>query len=126
VTGSAADIGDRFLSQYEFHEAEEQAVFSVFGPQFARHVFTVEPGEWQGPIESAYGLHLIHVTKSEPARLPDFATVKDEVVTLWRQQREMEGQEQYFSALLKKYDVVIDESVKSLVGPLVLLKKREE
>jgi hypothetical protein len=121
-----ADVGDRFLSRYEFHEAEEQAISSVFGPQFARLVFTVEPGEWQGPIESAYGLHLVYVTKSETAPLPDFATVKNEVLTLWRQQRELEGQEQYFSALLKKYDVVIDESVKSLVGPLVLLKKGEQ
>ena len=118
VPESVADVGDRFLSQYEFHEAEEQAVSSVFGPQFARHVFTVEPGAWQGPIESAYGLHLVYVTKSEPARLPDFVTVKNEVLTLWRQQRDQEGQEQYFSALLKKYDVVIDESVKSLVSPL--------
>lgn len=123
--GSPSDVGDRFLSSYDFSETEEQAVASVFGPEFARRIFTVETGNWQGPIESGYGLHLVLVTRKDPARLPDFATVKDDVVALWRQQQEREGRERYFSALLEKYDVVIDESVKSLVGPVALLKERE-
>ncbi|MDT3776806.1 peptidylprolyl isomerase [Nitrospira sp. MA-1] len=123
--GNPHDFGDRFLSQYDFDEAEEQAVASVFGQEFTRRVFTVEPGEWHGPLESGYGLHLVHVTKKEPAALPDFGMVKKDVVTLWRQQREREGQERYFSALLEKYDVVVDESIKSLIGPLTLLKERE-
>lgn len=126
ATGSAPDFGDRFLSQYDFYEIEKLAIAGVFGPEFARRVFTVEPGEWQGPIESDYGLHLVHVTRKEPARLPDFETVKSDVLTLWRQQRELEAQERYFSALLEKYEVVVDESVKSLVGPLALLKEREQ
>jgi hypothetical protein len=126
TTGSAPDFGDRFLSQYDFYEIEDRAVASMFGPEFARRVFTVEPGEWQGPIESGYGLHLVHMRRKEPARLPDFETVKSDVLTLWRQQRELEAQERYFSALLEKYDVVVDESVKSLVGPLALLKEREQ
>lgn len=124
-TGNPHDFGDRFLSQYDFDEAEEQAVASVFGQEFTRRVFTVEPGEWQGPLESGYGLHLVLVTKKEPEELPDFEMVKEDVVTVWRQQRELEGRERYFSALLEKYDVVVDESVKSLVGPLALLKEKE-
>lgn len=127
-TGSESlpDIGDRFLAQYEFFETEEQAVSGVFGPEFARRVFSLEPGKWQGPIKSGYGLHLVLLTRKEPARLPDFTTVKDEVMVLWRQQQEREGRERYFSALLEKYDVVIDQSVKSLVGPIALLKEMEQ
>jgi hypothetical protein len=123
ATGSAPDFGDRFLSQYDFYEIEELAIAGVFGPEFVRQVFSVEPGGWKGPIESGYGLHLVHVTRKEPARLPDFETVKSDVLTLWRQQRELEAQERYFSALLEKYDVVVDESVKSLVGPLVVAEQ---
>jgi hypothetical protein len=121
----AWEFGDRFLSQYDFFATEEQAVSSVFGREFARRVFMVEPGEWQGPVESGYGLHLVRVTKKEPARLPEFGTVRGDVLTLWRQQRELKGREQYFAALLKKYDVILDESVRSLVGPLALWKEQE-
>ncbi|GJL68589.1 MAG: hypothetical protein NPIRA06_12240 [Nitrospirales bacterium] len=121
-TGNPHDFGDRFLSQYDFDEAEEQAVAGVFGQEFTRRVFTVEPGKWQGPLESGYGLHLVHVTKKEPAALPDFEMAKEDVVTVWRHQHEQEGLERYFSALLEKYDVVVDESVKSLIGPLASLR----
>ena len=124
-TERAGAFGDRFLSQYDFFETEEQAVSTVFGPEFARRVFMVEAGEWQGPIESGYGLHLVRVTKNEPARLPDFASVRNKVLTLWRQQREVEGREQYLAALMKKYNVVLDEKIKSLVGPLALWKEQE-
>ncbi|HBP87167.1 MAG TPA: peptidylprolyl isomerase [Nitrospirales bacterium] len=125
-TGSESEFGDRFLSQYDFHETEEQAVASVFGPEFARRIFTVPPGNWQGPLESGFGLHLVLVTKKEPARLPDFTTVRDDVVALWRQQQERESRERYFSGLLEKYEVVMDESVKSLIGPIALLKEKDQ
>lgn len=124
-TGNPHDFGDRFLSSYDFDEAEEQTVAGVFGQEFAHRVFTIEPGEWQGPIESGYGLHLVRVTKKEPAGLPDFAMVKEDVATFWRQQREREGRERYFSTLLEKYDVVVDESIKALIGPLAVLKEKE-
>ncbi|MCK7481126.1 MAG: hypothetical protein M0C28_30930 [Candidatus Moduliflexus flocculans] len=45
------------------------------------------------------------------------------MLSLWRRQREEQGREQYFAALLKKYDVIVDESVKPLVGPLASAKE---
>jgi hypothetical protein len=122
--GSAHDLGDRFLLPYDFHGTDEQAVANMFGQEFARGVFSVEPEEWAGPFESSYGLHLVHLTGKEPARLPDFETVKGDVATLWRQEHELEARERYFTSLLEKYEVVVDESVKSLVGPLAVLKEQ--
>ena len=90
-----------------------------FGKEFARAVFALPPGAWQGPIESAYGWHLVRVSASEPAKRREFAEVKTQVLRDWRDQRQREDSEKYYAALLKKYDVVVDESVKSLVGPLV-------
>jgi peptidyl-prolyl cis-trans isomerase C len=34
---------------------------------------------WQGPIKSDYGYHLVLLTQREPARLPDFAQIREEV-----------------------------------------------
>lgn len=120
AAASAAGLGDRFLAQYDFNDADEQAVASVLGQEFARRVLALDSGKWQGPIDSAYGLHLVRVDSKQTAQPRDFATVRGEVLNLWRQQREQQGREQYFAGLLKKYDVVVDESVKPLVASLAL------
>ena len=82
-------------------------------------VFALQPGAWHGPIESAYGLHLVRVSGAEPAKRREFAEVKAQVLDHWREQRQREDSERYFATLLKKYDVVVDENLKPLVGPLV-------
>lgn len=117
---NVADLGDRFLAQYEFNDADEQAVAGVLGQEFAHRVFALETGKWQGPIESGYGLHLVRVANRQSAQPREFATVRGEVLTLWREQREQEQRKLYFDALLRKYEVVVDESVKALIGPLAL------
>lgn len=121
---SASDLGDRFLAEYEFIDADAQQVASVLGTEFARRVFALDAGKWQGPIESGYGLHLVRIANKQAAQPREFAAVKAEVVNLWREQREREGREQYFATLLKKYDVVVDESVKPLIGPLASAKEQ--
>jgi len=124
VAASASDHGDRFLAPYDFTDADEQAVASVLGSEFARQVFALAPGKWLGPIESGYGLHIVRVAKKQSAQPREFGAVKSEVLTLWRQQREEKTREEYFAALLAKYDVVVDESVKPLVGSLVAAKEQ--
>lgn len=118
----AADHGDRFLGQYDFNDADEQVVAGVFGEAFAGRVFGLDVGKWQGPVESGYGLHLVRIAEKKAAQPREFAAVKDDVLSLWRQQREEQGREQYFAALLQKYDVIVDESVKPLIGPLASIK----
>ena len=123
---SASGLGDRFLAEYEFIDADEQQVTSVLGTEFAHRVFALDAGKWQGPIASGYGLHLVRIANKQAAQPREFSTVKGEALTLWRQQHEEKTREQYFAALLKKYDVVVDESVKPLVGPLALAKGPEK
>lgn len=109
---SAADMGDRLLIDAEFHDADEQAVSAQFGREFARTVFALKPGEWQGPIESGYGLHLVRVSQLKPSRQREFSDVRAQALEFWREQRQREDKEVYFNGLLKKYNVIIDDSVK--------------
>ena len=111
-------MGDPLLLDAEVLNADEQTVSGQFGKEFARAVFALQPGAWHGPIESSYGLHLVRVSDAEPAKRREFAEVKAQVLDIWRDQRQREDYEKYFAALLKKYDVVVDEDLKPLVGPL--------
>jgi parvulin-like peptidyl-prolyl isomerase len=121
--GGTAPSGDRLLVESEIHAATEQDVAAQFGPAFARAVLALKPGAWQGPIASGYGLHLVRVTELKPARQREFAAVRGQVLARWREERERETDAQYFAGLLKKYDVVVDESVKPLIGPLAAVAR---
>jgi hypothetical protein len=47
-----------------------------------------------------------------------FSEVKTQVLEYWREQRQRQDNEKYFASLLKKYDVIVDENLKPLIGPL--------
>jgi hypothetical protein len=114
-----SDIGDPLMLDAEVLNADVQAVSSEFGSDFARKVFALQPGEWHGPVESAYGLHLVRVSDVEPAKRREFAEVKEQVLDDWREQRQRQDSARYYATLLKKYDVVVDQNLRPLVGPLV-------
>ena len=72
----AAGEGDVFMRGHAFPLQTRGQVTRVFGPGFARAVMGVEPGIWAGPLESAYGLHLVWVKEKMGERLPEFAVIR--------------------------------------------------
>ena len=115
---NAADFGDRLLVDSEIVDADMQSVAGQFGREFADAVFALKAGAWNGPIESGYVLHLVRVSEVKPGKRREFSEVKTQVLELWSEQRQRQDNEKYFASLLKKYDVVVDDSVKPLIGPL--------
>ena len=111
-------LGDRLMLESEYSDATTQTVAALFGDDFAAAVFALQPGAWLGPIKSGYGLHLVRLAELKPPRQLEFAEVRTKVAERWRDQRQRETNEKYFAGLLKKYDIVMDDSVKQLVGTL--------
>ncbi|CCM79531.1 peptidyl-prolyl cis-trans isomerase [Rhizobium mesoamericanum] len=111
-----ADKGDQLLIEPEIRDADEDTVAAQFGKDFAHAVFAFSPGTWNGPIESTYGLHLVRVEAITPAELQPLAEVRDRVLERWREVKRQEASKRYFDELFKKYQIVIDDSVKALVG----------
>ena len=112
------ELGDRLMLESGYNGTTRQTVSALFGDDFAAAVFTLRPGAWHGPIKSGYGLHLVRLSQKTPSRQLKFAEVRAKVTEQWREQRHRETNEKYFAGLLKKYDIVMDESVKQLVGTL--------
>lgn len=115
--------GDPLLIEAEFHQADRPTVAALLGLDFADAVMALEPGAWTGPIESGYGLHLVRVSELKPAAPREFEEVKAQVLAGWRGEREREANAQYLARLLKKYDVVVDETVRPLVGQLAAVQE---
>ncbi|ASY71572.1 hypothetical protein N181_30210 [Sinorhizobium fredii USDA 205] len=114
--------GDRLLIEAEIGGADLNTVTARFGQDFAREIFSLPPGAWSGPIESAYGLHLVRVSEMIPGEVSPFAQVKVQVLEQWHEQQRRAYEERYFAELFKKYDIVADERVEALVGPLTVAK----
>ena len=111
-------IGDQFPTGAEVRDDIRQTVTSRFGDQFSNAVFALTPGAWHGPIASSFGLHLVRVTEAKPARQLAFFEVEAKVRERWHDKNQREANERYYESLLKKYGVVVDDSVKPLIGPL--------
>jgi hypothetical protein len=113
----SGELGDRLLVEAELHDETGQSISGAFGPDFARTVFSLEPGVWSGLIESGYGLHLVRVSALHDARLRPLSEVRERVVAEWRREQEKSAKERYLGELRKKYGLVVDEAVKPLVAP---------
>jgi hypothetical protein len=115
---SPENLGDRSLLDAEFTDSDERSVRAQFGDDFSQAVFALQPGAWQGPIASGFGLHLVRVNSMTPGQLLEFAEVHDKILDDWRADRKRDDTARYFEVLRKRYHVIVDESVKPLLGTL--------
>ncbi len=81
----------------------------IFGVGFAASLDDLEPGEWDGPVPSGYGLHLVRILEKADATLPEFETARAAVLLKWREGRQANARDRLNEALLSKYQVKIDE-----------------
>lgn len=114
---SLAQLGDHTLLDREYATLDKQTVSTLFGEQFAGQVFALESDRWQGPVPSAYGFHLVKVNGKESPVLRPFGEVRTQVLEDWHRTQQARANEQFFAGLLKKYEVVVDETVRPLMGP---------
>ncbi|MHA3770414.1 peptidylprolyl isomerase [Verrucomicrobiota bacterium sgz303538] len=116
-------LGDQTSLSAEYSAQEERAVLDQFGADFARAVFASEPGRWFGPIESGYGLHIVRVTEKEVPQQKEFGEVRNAFPALSHEQQQRVREEQFYAALMKRYRVVFDESVRPLLEPSLLARE---
>ncbi|RVG14917.1 peptidyl-prolyl cis-trans isomerase [Sinorhizobium meliloti] len=116
AVGKPEPVGDRLLLGNRFDDASELAVSGMFGADFAREVFAVEPGQWRGPVKSGYGLHLVFVTERTAAVPKPFETVKGDVLAEWRGAKQAELSRDFLAALRKKYGVELEDGVQAALA----------
>ena len=112
LAGSQADLskmGDSFLLEQNFEALSAGEVSKQFGEKFAAKLTELPPGEWSGPIESGYGLHLVLVTDRKNGSVPALADVRETVKRDWVNAQRSETNEKFYQALLKRYTVTIED-----------------
>ena len=109
--GGSADVsalGDPFLLDRTFVALPSGEVAKQFGEKFAAKLAGLSLGQWRGPIESGYGVHLVFVSERTEGRVPALAEVRDAVRREWINSRRLEENEKFYATLLKHYVVTIE------------------
>ena len=71
VGNDLASYGDSIMLDTTYIEQTERDVSATFGEIFGEAVVRLPVGEWQGPVSSGYGLHLVKVNEREESRVPE-------------------------------------------------------
>jgi hypothetical protein len=103
-----ASLGDPLILQQQYDGMPASEVAKLFGKQFAAKLGELVPGQWQGPVESGYGVHLVLVSERSEGRLPALAEVRDSVRREWDNAQRLEANQKFYQELLKRYTVTIE------------------
>ncbi len=69
----------------------------------------LEPGSWQGPIQSGLGWHLVFIDTAVPGRVPAFEEVEAEVKTAWLGEQKALAWQKAYNDMRAKYTVLLPD-----------------
>lgn len=124
LAGKAAEstfvtkIGDSFMFQDQYADREPQQIASIFGSAFAAVVDKMQPGSWQGPVESGLGWHLVLVTSVTPGRVPSYDEVEPQIKAAWLDEQRAAARQRAFDAMKAHYEVRLPKALRIATAPI--------
>lgn len=109
-------FGDPLMLQTYYTAQTEQQVRSQFGDKFARAIFSLPTGSWEGPLESGYGLHLVYVSEREEASTPDWQDIKATILQDMESEARKAAKELFYTEILRNYQVVYKGETLDILG----------
>jgi hypothetical protein len=88
---AAVALGDPFLGGHGLRGATPTRIASRLGPDFADSLVDGPAGRWLGPIESAFGPHLVWIDRRIESRIPPFEEIRQRVLDDWLEDRTREA-----------------------------------
>ena len=108
-------LGDPFMFQDHYGESTPDQVANVFGTKFAEELFKLKLGEWNGPVESGLGWHLVWVESITPGRTPEFEEVDiSQIKSQWLSAQRAETKRKLFAAMRARYEIVLPHGPQSI------------
>jgi hypothetical protein len=103
-----AEAGDPTLLPAAMASASPQAIVNAFGQEFATQIDEAPVGQWAGPIESAFGLHIVRVDERVAGKAPTLAEIRPLVLREWQSDERRRQNSSFLAALRDKYDVRVE------------------
>ena len=110
-----ASWGDAIMLDTAYFSQSERDVSAAFGEIFAEALVRLPVGEWQGPVSSGYGLHLVKVTEREDSRLPEWREVAGRVISDMEFEAKAAARDQLYQEIAQNYEVFLDNEVRDFL-----------
>ena len=109
VQAEATAFGDPFLLDGEVQDKPLSEIEQMFGREFSVAVAALATGDWQGPVRSTYGWHLVKVTTRKEASLPTLVEVRDKVQKDFAEEQRRKTNEEVFERLKARYVIIVQD-----------------
>lgn len=106
-------LGDTTLVSVDNRLATQSEISRNFGERFAEELIKLMPGDWTGPVYSAYGGHLIKVNEHVDAQLSALDDIRAIVEREYRAEKRKQQKDLAYRQMREAYEVTI-EPVKTL------------
>jgi hypothetical protein len=107
--------GDSIMLANVNANMSEHDLDRTFGNGFGAAVVALEPGQWAGPIESGYGLHLVKVLQRDDAAIPDWTDVRRKLIIDMQFEARKAAEDQLYAEIAPRYQIVYDDTVASVL-----------
>jgi parvulin-like peptidyl-prolyl isomerase len=81
-----------------------------FGQDFGAQLLAAPLGEWYGPVESAYGLHLVRVLVRTEPRLPAFGELRERLSNDYKFETRQAANALALERLTQRYQILEGDS----------------
>ncbi len=110
-----AELGDALMLPNVAKDMSEDELARTFGTAFRDAVMSLAVGRWEGPVESAFGLHLVKITRREESRIPEWTEVRDRVARDMQYEGSKAAEDQLYAEILPRYQIVYSKGVNALM-----------
>lgn len=108
--------GDSLMLPAELGLSPLWQIKRSFGENFSDALVGLEPGAWEGPIVSGYGLHIIYILEKRAGRDAELDEVRDSVLRDWTMRRKTESLDLLYREMTDRYEIVFEDE--ELAGAL--------
>lgn len=101
-------LGDTIMIDSTFRKKSPAEVARVLGKDFADALFSAREMGWQGPMMSSFGLHLVYIEERTASKMPEFASLREDVKNDFMYNRKKEVIESAYHTMKSRYTILLE------------------
>ncbi len=102
------ELSESHLLPFSFDDASEAVISAQFGEKFKAMLFSLEVGQWIGPVDSPFGIHFVRIGNIVAGRIPGLTEIRKEVEREWLVDFRKIAQKEILEQMKMGYSVTVD------------------
>ena len=90
---------------YFFENTDANELQRQLGNKFSEELENLVVGQWQGPIKSGFGYHLVYIVDKTAPQRPEFESIRNELLRDLEYSNQQKLDQLIFAELKKKYEI---------------------